>query len=85
MTTKSTIITITDDEVKTTVTVCNNGIRYDGVSPALPGPGDMSEVSTWWRCERECGYKSLSLADVEVHEKMCQYVPIPVSTSHQQT
>jgi hypothetical protein len=48
---------------------CN---RYDGGSPALPR-GDMSQVSTRWRCERECGYTSMSIADVEVHEKMCEY------------
>ena len=49
----------------------DNSNRHDGVSPALPR-GDMSQVSTWWRCERECGYTSMSLADVKVHEKMCQ-------------
>jgi hypothetical protein len=50
----------------------DNGNRDDGGSAALPRE-DISQVSTLWRCERGCGYKSLMFADVGVHEKICQY------------
>ena len=50
----------------------DNGNQNDGGSSALPRE-DMSQVSTLWRCERGCGYKSIMFADVGVHEKVCQY------------